>query len=178
LWWTDVLLDEDLPAIAGGTAQQALDRAVDGGVASTKIAAVQESERFAALAGERYVSLTTFKRDGSAASTPVWVVSDDGRRLLVWTGADTWKVKRIRRDSRVRITPSDARGRPRGEPLDGTARLLGPDGTAIVEPLLRKKYGFIKRALDVFNGLMHAISRRSTRASEYIEILPRGTLTD
>lgn len=135
-------------------------------------AAVQESERLAALAGERYISLTTFKRDGSAASTPVWVVSDDGRRLLVWTGADTWKVKRIRRDPRVRVMPSDGRGRTRGEPVDGTARLLGPDAAAIVEPLLRRKYGFVKRALDVFNGLMRAVNRRSTRVSEYIEILP------
>ena len=133
---------------------------------------MQELERFAALAGERYVSLTTFKRDGSTASTPVWVVSDDGKRLLVWTGADTWKVKRIRRDPSVRVTPSDGRGRVRGESLDGTARLLGPDAAAIVEPLLRKKYGFVKRALDIFNGVMRAVGRRSTTASEYIEILP------
>ena len=38
------------------------------------------------LARERYISLTTFKADGTAVSTPVWVVSDDGQRLLVWTG--------------------------------------------------------------------------------------------
>jgi uncharacterized protein len=41
------------------------------------------------LAGQRYISLTTFRRDGSTASTPVWVVSDDGERLLVWTGENT-----------------------------------------------------------------------------------------
>jgi hypothetical protein len=34
------------------------------------------------LAGERYISLTTFTRDGTPVATPVWVVSDDGRRLL------------------------------------------------------------------------------------------------
>jgi hypothetical protein len=50
------------------------------------------------LAGEKYISLTTFKRDGTPVATPVWVVSDDGRRLLVWTAAQTWKVKRLRRD--------------------------------------------------------------------------------
>jgi uncharacterized protein len=133
---------------------------------------VQESGRFAALAAERYISLTTFKRDGSAASTPVWVVSDDGTRLLVWTGADTWKVKRIRRDARVRVAASDARGRTRGESVDGRARLLGTDAAATVEPLLRNKYGLQKRALDLFNGLMRAISRRPGHAAEYIEILP------
>jgi hypothetical protein len=64
-----------------------------------------EDERLAALAVERHISLTTFRRDGTAVSTPVWVVSDDGRRLLVWSGANTWKVKRIRRDPRVRVAP-------------------------------------------------------------------------
>jgi hypothetical protein len=36
-------------------------------------------------------------------------------------------------------------------------RLLGPDAATIVEPLLREKYGFVKR--DVFNGVMRAVSR-------------------
>jgi PPOX class probable F420-dependent enzyme len=127
---------------------------------------------FAALARERHISLTTFKRDGRTASTPVWVVSDDGRRLLVWTGADTWKVKRIRRDTRVRVAASDARGRVRGETFNGTARLLGPDAATIVEPLLRAKYRLLKRGLDGVNAAVRAITRRPKPAAEYIEILP------
>jgi uncharacterized protein len=67
------------------------------------------------LAGEKYISLTTFKQDGTPVATPVWVVSDDGRRLLVWTAAQTWKVKRLRRDPRVVVSASDFRGRTRGE---------------------------------------------------------------
>jgi uncharacterized protein len=133
---------------------------------------VDDGERLAALANGRYISLTTFKRDGSTASTPVWVVTDDGRRLLVWTGAGTWKVKRIRRDPRVRVAASDSRGRTRGEAVDATARLLGPDAGALVQPLLRKKYGLQKRTLDAFNGLVRVLSRRAKSAAEYIEILP------
>jgi hypothetical protein len=30
------------------------------------------------LAGEKYISLTTFQQDGTPVATPVWVVSDDG----------------------------------------------------------------------------------------------------
>jgi PPOX class probable F420-dependent enzyme len=52
------------------------------------------AERLAALVEERYISLTTYKRDGTAVSTPVWVVTDDGRRLLVWSGAQSWKMRR------------------------------------------------------------------------------------
>jgi hypothetical protein len=32
------------------------------------------------LAGEKYIGLTTFQQDGTPVATPVWVVSDDGRR--------------------------------------------------------------------------------------------------
>ena len=126
----------------------------------------------AALAQERNISLTTFKRDGTTASTPVWVVTDDGRRLLVWSGANTWKVKRIRRDPRVRVAPCDARGRVHGEAVDGTARLLGPEAGVLVQPLLRKKYGLQKRGLDALNGFLRIPSRKPKAGAEYIEILP------
>jgi uncharacterized protein len=133
---------------------------------------VDDPDRLAALADERYISLTTFKRDGTTASTPVWVVSDDCHRLLVWTGAGTWKVKRIRGNPHVRVAPSDARGKVRGEAVDGTARLLGQEADAFVEPLLRAKYGLVKRALDLFNRIVRSVSRKPKPASEYIEILP------
>ena len=133
---------------------------------------MDDAGAFAALARERYISLTTFKRDGGTASTPVWVVSDDGRRLLVWTGANTWKVKRIRRDPRVRVAASDRRGKVRGEPFDAIARLLGPDAAALVQPLLREKYGLVKRSLDAFNGLVRKVTPKPEAPAEYIEILP------
>jgi PPOX class probable F420-dependent enzyme len=101
------------------------------------------------LAGERYISLTTFKRDGTSVSTPVWVTSDDGRRLLVWSATKTWKVRRLRRDARVLVAPSNFRGRERGPRFGGLARLIQDPG---VDQLLRRKYGWQKRALDLFNS--------------------------
>ena len=50
-------------------------------------AKIETRPRLASLADERYVSITTFRRDGSPASTPVWVVSDDPHRLLVAQGS-------------------------------------------------------------------------------------------
>lgn len=116
-----------------------------------------------ALADERYLLLTTFRRDGTAVSTPVWVVSDDGERLLVWTGAATGKAKRLRRDPRVRVAPSDARGRPRGPAVDGRARLV--DEAELVQRLLREKYGWQKLGLDLLNRV-----RRGGGGSVYIEV--------
>jgi uncharacterized protein len=121
-----------------------------------------------ALADERYLSLTTFRRDGSAASAPVWVVSDDGERLLVWTSPQTWKVRRIRRDPHVRVAPCDARGRVRGEAVEGTARLV--DEVELAERLIREKYGWQKVALDAYAAVSRTLRRRTKPAAVCIEI--------
>ena len=71
----------------------------------------------------KYLSLTSFRRDGSGVATPVWFVADNGH-LVVETDADSYKVKRIRRDPHVRIAVCDARGRLRGEAVDADARVL------------------------------------------------------
>jgi PPOX class probable F420-dependent enzyme len=118
------------------------------------------------LGKPRYISLTTRRRDESLASTPVWVVSDDGRRLLVWTGATTWKAKRIRRDPRVLVAACDARGRERGPRLAGRARILDDGGRDLVVPLLRRKYGWQRRLLE----LISAFRRGPRPAQAYIEI--------
>jgi uncharacterized protein len=102
----------------------------------------------AALASARYISLTTRKRDGSLVSTPVWVVSDDGKRLLVWSYASTWKVKRVRRDPRVLVAKSNYRGSEQGPRIEGVARIL-PDFD--VQPLIRAKYGWQKRLLELLS---------------------------
>ena len=124
-----------------------------------------------ALAGERYISLTTFKQDGTPVATPVWVVSDDGRRLLVWTGPQTWKVKRLRRNPRVVVAASDVRGRTRGESYEGLGRLLDIPQGSLVEPLLDRKYGLTRRLLGVFNKLVRVATRKQPEPSAYIEIV-------
>jgi PPOX class probable F420-dependent enzyme len=93
----------------------------------------------------------------------------------VRNGSDKWKVKRIRRDPRVRVAPCDAKGKVRGEAINATARLLGPGAGAFVQPLLREKYDLVKRSLDLFNGLVRVLSRKPKPEAEYIEILPRAT---
>ena len=88
----------------------------------------------------KYLSLTTFKRDGTAVPTPVWVAAVDDR-LLVWTQADSGKAKRLRNSGAVLIAPCDSRGRLRGEQVPGAARLLDDPGTANVERVFTDKFG-------------------------------------
>jgi PPOX class probable F420-dependent enzyme len=69
----------------------------------------------------------------------VWVVSDDGRRLLVWSGARTWKVRRLQRNPSVFVAPATFRGVERGTRIAGAARVVDDPG---VDRLLRRKYGW------------------------------------
>jgi PPOX class probable F420-dependent enzyme len=95
------------------------------------------------LGRSRYVSLTTYRKDGTGVATPVWHAVD-GSELFIWTNTGTWKVKRIRNNSRVMVTACDARGRiKQGAPsAEGTARLLDDAGTEDVRRLLAHKYGW------------------------------------
>ncbi len=89
----------------------------------------------------RYVSLTTYRKDGTPVATPVWHVRD-GAELVVVTEADSWKVKRIRNNSRVQVTVCDLRGRvkPDAPSAEGTARLLDEAGTQAGRDLLARRY--------------------------------------
>jgi PPOX class probable F420-dependent enzyme len=89
----------------------------------------------------KQVSLTTYRRDGTAVRTPVWHVTR-GDEMIIVTEADTWKVKRIRNNSHVQVTVCDIRGRvaPGAPSAEGTARLLDDAGTEAGRALLARKY--------------------------------------
>jgi PPOX class probable F420-dependent enzyme len=92
------------------------------------------------LGEERYLLLTSFRRDGTPVPTPVWAVRD-GDALLVWTVGDSGKVKRIRREGAVTVAPCTVRGRPKADPVPATATLLGAEGGVHARELIKKKYG-------------------------------------
>lgn len=102
------------------------------------------------LAAEKYVLLTTFRKDGRAVPTPVWAARD-GADLVVFTAPDAGKVKRIRRDGTVQVAPCDVRGRPKGDAVAGQARLLDEAGARHAIGLIGKKYGLLGR-LTILGG--------------------------
>ena len=89
----------------------------------------------------RYVSLTTYRKDGTAVATPVWHVVSGGE-LLVISDANAGKVKRIRNNSRVVVTVCGIRGKiaPGAPSAPGTARLLDNADTETGRTLLARKY--------------------------------------
>ena len=76
-----------------------------------------------ALFPGRYLSVTSFKRDGTGVATPVWFVSD-GQRLFALTDLHSGKVRRIRRNPRVLVAACRADGKLRSEPVPGRAEVL------------------------------------------------------
>jgi uncharacterized protein len=87
----------------------------------------------------KYLSLTTFKRDGAAVATPVWFVAENGR-LLVVTDAESFKVKRIRRNPDVSVARCSASGRRHGEPVAARAEILPDTAMTHAEQLMNRKY--------------------------------------
>lgn len=119
------------------------------------------------LAHEDYISLTTFRRDGTAVATPVWVART-GDHLYVITESGSGKVKRLRNFSRVMVAPCDMRGRVRGPSVDGTAELLGEDDTETVIALVNRKYGWQAKAFGAMESVRSRLSSlrgRSTASS-------------
>ena len=107
----------------------------------------------------RYVSLTTFRKDGTPVATPVWVVEQDGL-LFVWTGARTGKARRIRADPHVEITACDYRGRIEGSASrSAIARIVPRDDLPGVWALMRAKYGWQLRG-SLLSGRLNARLRR------------------
>lgn len=71
----------------------------------------------------RCLALTTYKKDGTPVTTPMWVAVDGGR-VLTTSDFDAWKLKRIERNPRVRLAPCTIRGRVTGDFVDGRARVM------------------------------------------------------
>jgi PPOX class probable F420-dependent enzyme len=113
------------------------------------------------LAGERYVNLETFRKDGSGVKTPVWAAGLDGK-LVVLTDGTSFKVKRIRANPKIRVAPCDARGNVRGAWVDGEARILeDPAHAARAHEALKKKYGWQVWLLDVGSKIAGRYRRRA-----------------
>ncbi|MGE5135267.1 MAG: PPOX class F420-dependent oxidoreductase [Gemmatimonadota bacterium] len=126
----------------------------------------------AALVPGRYLSLTSYRRDGTGVATPVWFVQDKGL-ILVQTDAESGKARRIRRDPSVTIAPCTATGRLRGTPARATARQLPAGAMSGAEPLFRRKYRFDLLVLRPVRAVQAALGRgRQPGTPVIIEITP------
>lgn len=119
---------------------------------------------------ERYVLLTSYRRDGSPVRTPVNLAVEAGRGYLR-TYDQALKVKRMRRNPEVTIAPATLRGRPTGPALRARARLLDP-GSAEARHAARA----IDRKHRVTQGvLVHVVHRFRGYRTLHYELRPLET---
>ena len=118
-----------------------------------------------ALADERTVVLTTFRRDGRAVPTPMSIVLD-GDRAFMRTWSTSGKVKRLRRDPSATVAPSTARGQVTGTAHPVRAVVVTGEDADRAASLLARKH-------PVLHGLAVPVAHRVTRRRPvYLELLP------
>lgn len=88
---------------------------------------------------KKYISLTTFRKNGQAVKTPVWFAEQDGK-LYVQTRNDSGKYKRIRNNPQVKLAPCTMGGKITGPEFAGTARVLPAARWPEAKNALRRKY--------------------------------------
>jgi PPOX class probable F420-dependent enzyme len=113
---------------------------------------------FADVVAAKYISLTTFTKDGRPKPTAVWVVPD-GDAALVISEKNAWKVKRIRNTPRVTVAVCDVRGNVKGEAVEAVASVLDESQTERVYQAIGKRYGIVGHVFNFFSKLRGGVNR-------------------
>lgn len=98
------------------------------------------------LGAGKYLLVTSYRKNGTPVTTPVWVVRD-GDTLGVRTPADSWKVKRIQARGDILVGPCDLRGNPTGDQIPATAEIADKATGARYRSLIARKYGILGRLM-------------------------------
>ena len=115
----------------------------------------------------KYLSLKTYRKNGEGVSSSVWFV-EENLTFFVSTGPDTFKVRRIKKNSEVQIASSKTSGKTNSDFIDAEARILTTDEIEPIIMLFRNKYRMFK--------LWSYFRNRNKEEREkqiYIEITPK-----
>jgi len=93
--------------------------------------------------GQKYVSVATFRKNGTAVWTPVWFGEGDDK-LYVMSRSDSGKYKRIRNNPQLRVAPCTIRGRIIGPEFAGVARILPPEDWPGARKTLERRYWLLR----------------------------------
>ena len=91
------------------------------------------------IRGQKYISLTTVRKNGTKVATPVWF-GEDSDKLYVMTRSTMGKVKRIRNNPLVEVAPCTMRGSVTGDELFAHARILPPEEHVHARQAINRKY--------------------------------------
>jgi uncharacterized protein len=109
---------------------------------------------------DSYISLASYRKNGTLVETPVWAAPLDGK-LVVFTLRETYKVKRVQNNPAVRVAKCDVKGKVLGEWHEGTCRVVtNAEQEKRAYAALRKKYGLMMRLGDIASTLTGRMKRR------------------
>ncbi len=91
------------------------------------------------VTGQKYISLTTFRKSGVGVPTPVWF-AEEGEKLYVMTASKSGKFKRIRNNPQVKVAPCTIRGKVTGPEFAAKVRILPLEEHARARKLVNRKY--------------------------------------
>ncbi len=100
------------------------------------------------FANVQYINLETFKKDGSKVTTPVWVAQQNNS-LVVTTGNNAGKVKRIRNNGKAIIYTTNQSGSKKlSEELEVKGSILSDEDLKTeAVTILKKKYGMMAKMM-------------------------------
>ena len=114
------------------------------------------------IADEKYMLLTTFRRNGTPVAAPVWVVPLEGDAFGFATSSASGKAKRLAHTSRVTVQASDVRGRvTAGSPIiEGTARITTGPEYLVIKAKVKKKYGYMVTVSKTLGAIASFVRRK------------------
>ncbi len=112
-----------------------------------------------ALAAARYLNLESFKRNGTAVRTPLWFAPDADGTFYIYSQAEAYKVKRLRRTPACRVATCDMRGNVSGPWLEARAEILSGEAAARGMALLDRRYWPWKQMLGLLARLRPGAAR-------------------
>lgn len=114
------------------------------------------------LADEKYLLLTTYRRDGTAVATPVWAADLSDGTIGFWTSSGSGKAKRLAHTSKVTVQPCDARGRLKAgsSPTAATAVVVSGAPLDHIRGKIRAKYGFMTKITKLLGTIGGIIKRK------------------
>jgi PPOX class probable F420-dependent enzyme len=103
-----------------------------------------------ALSDEKYILLTTYRKDGTPVASPVWIVPLDDGKYGFATSTGSGKYKRLRHTQRVTVQPCDVRGRvnPATAVHSATAELVTGPAFLEIKGKVKAKYGFMTNVTE------------------------------
>ena len=114
------------------------------------------------LGNEKYLLLTTFRRNGTPVPSPVWIVDMGDGTVAFWTSSGSGKAKRLSHTSKVTLQPCDARGRltAGSSATEGSARLVTGADLDRISAKVRAKYGFMTKVTKLLGTIGGIVKRK------------------